>query len=78
MPLTISKNHIFFIIGDTTTIDSTEVVIFGLTNLMPLITVDLIRFPEFCSQYYKTIALFATIKCHKVSVKHKKKSKHSN
>lgn len=34
---------------------------------MPLITMDLIRFPEFCSQYYKTIALFASMKSHKIT-----------
>lgn len=53
--------------GENATIDSAAVVIFGLTNMMPLITMDLIRFPEFCSEYYKTISLFASIKSHKVS-----------
>lgn len=60
------SSYIFFS-GEEATIDSGQVVIYGLTNLMPLISMDLIRFPEFCSQYYRTIAMFAETKSHKVS-----------
>lgn len=43
-------------------------MIFGLTSLLPLITMDLIRFPEFCTQYYKTIVMFAETKTHQVTI----------
>uniref|UniRef100_A0A336M8C7 Exportin-4 n=1 Tax=Culicoides sonorensis TaxID=179676 RepID=A0A336M8C7_CULSO len=48
-------------------IDSSQVVIYGLSNLMSLISMDLLRFPEFCSKYYQTIALFAESKSHKIT-----------
>lgn len=61
------KVYMYIFSGEEATIDSGQVVIYGLTNLMPLISMDLIRFPEFCSQYYRTIAMFAETKTHKVS-----------
>ncbi|XP_063703188.1 exportin-4-like [Culicoides brevitarsis] len=48
-------------------VDAGQVVIYGLTSLMPLISMDLIRFPAFCNQYYQTIAVFAESKSHKIT-----------
>lgn len=62
----LSKN--FFEFTDTaSTIDSSEFVIYGLTFLMPMITTDLLKYPNFCLQFYQTISFFVETKSHKVS-----------
>lgn len=45
---------------------STEICIFGLTHIVPLITMDLIKYPELCLQYYSTITSFIEEKSHTV------------
>ncbi|KFB50065.1 exportin [Anopheles sinensis] len=37
---------------------ASDVIIYGLTSIVPLITADLIRYPELCYQYYITITNF--------------------
>ena len=41
---------------------ASDVCIYGLTNIVPLITADLIRYPELCYQYYITITSFVDSK----------------
>uniref|UniRef100_A0A182WDZ0 Exportin-4 n=1 Tax=Anopheles minimus TaxID=112268 RepID=A0A182WDZ0_9DIPT len=49
---------------------ASDVCIFGLTNIVPLITTDLIRYPELCYQYYITITSFVDSKPHVVPALH--------
>uniref|UniRef100_A0A182TAG4 Exportin-4 n=1 Tax=Anopheles maculatus TaxID=74869 RepID=A0A182TAG4_9DIPT len=49
---------------------ASDVCIFGLTNIVPLITSDLIRYPELCYQYYITITSFVDSKPHVVPALH--------
>uniref|UniRef100_A0A182N2V3 Exportin-4 n=1 Tax=Anopheles dirus TaxID=7168 RepID=A0A182N2V3_9DIPT len=49
---------------------SSDVCIFGLTNIVPLITADLIRYPELCYQYYITITSFVDSKPYVVPALH--------
>ncbi|XP_059607910.1 exportin-4-like [Phlebotomus argentipes] len=65
----LSKN--FFELTDSAnTIDSSEFVIYGLTFLMPMITTDLLKYPNFCMQFYQTIRFFVETKSHKVCTLH--------
>ncbi|XP_055531872.1 exportin-4-like [Wyeomyia smithii] len=43
---------------------SSEICIFGLTHIVPLITIDLIKYPDLCQQYYSTIRSFIEEKSH--------------
>lgn len=47
-------------------IDTAEVVVYGLESILPLITPDLLLYPNFCLQYYQTITFFLETKSHKV------------
>lgn len=48
-------------------IDAAEVVVYGLESILPLISPDLLLYPNFCLQYYQTITFFLETKSHKVS-----------
>lgn len=69
----LSKNFLDFG-GDSPTseaasqmhIDTAEVVVYGLESILPLITPDLLLYPNFCLQYYQTITFFLETKSHKV------------
>lgn len=69
----LSKNFLDFG-GDSPTsndanqiqIDTAEVVVYGLESILPLITPDLLQYPNFCLQYYQTITFFLETKSHKV------------
>lgn len=70
----LSKNFLDFG-GDSPTsseqqmhIDTAEVVVYGLESILPLITPDLLLYPNFCLQYYQTITFFLETKAHKVGV----------
>lgn len=45
---------------------ATEVCIFGFQYIMPLITLDLLKYPTLCCKYYQTITFFVETKAHKV------------
>uniref|UniRef100_A0A7G3ART2 Exportin-4 n=1 Tax=Lutzomyia longipalpis TaxID=7200 RepID=A0A7G3ART2_LUTLO len=47
-------------------LDNSECVIYGLTFLMPMITTDLLKYPNFCLQFYQTIKLFVEAKSHEL------------
>ncbi|GAB0097174.1 LOW QUALITY PROTEIN: exportin-4 [Sergentomyia squamirostris] len=65
MNVLLSKN--FFEFSDAAgLIDSSEFVIQGLTFLMPMITTDLLKYANFCLQFYQTIRFFVETKSHKV------------
>uniref|UniRef100_A0A182XJT6 Exportin-4 n=1 Tax=Anopheles quadriannulatus TaxID=34691 RepID=A0A182XJT6_ANOQN len=49
---------------------ASDVCIYGLTNIVPLITADLIRYPELCYQYYITITSFVDSKPYVVPALH--------
>lgn len=49
-------------------IDTAEVVVYGLESILPLITPDLLQYPNFCLQYYQTITFFLETKSHKVDI----------
>ncbi|XP_035899089.1 exportin-4-like [Anopheles stephensi] len=49
---------------------ASDVCIFGLTNIVPMITSELIRYPELCYQYYITITSFVDSKPHVVPALH--------
>ncbi|EDS27103.1 exportin [Culex quinquefasciatus] len=49
---------------------SAEICIFGLTHIVPLITVDLIKYPDLCLQYYSTITSFIEEKSHVIPSLH--------
>lgn len=68
----LSKNFLDFG-GDSPTgdanqiqIDTAEVVVYGLESILPLITPDLLLYPNFCLQYYQTITFFLETKSHTV------------
>ncbi|XP_058826827.1 exportin-4-like [Topomyia yanbarensis] len=44
--------------SDESNAQSSEICIFGLTHIVPLITIDLIKYPDLCLQYYSTITSF--------------------
>lgn len=46
--------------------ETAEIVIMGLTYLIPMITADLLKYPDFCLQYYKTLIFFIETRSHKV------------
>ncbi|XP_055625763.1 exportin-4-like isoform X3 [Toxorhynchites rutilus septentrionalis] len=50
--------------SDDSNAQSTEICIFGLTHIVPLITIDLIKYPDLCLQYYSTITSFIEEKSH--------------
>lgn len=59
---------LIFLIDDENNIEETaEIVIMGLTYLIPMITADLLKYPDFCLQYYKTLIFFIETRSHKVS-----------
>lgn len=41
-----------------------DIVVYGLTNLLPLITMDLLKYPELCIQFYKTLTFFVETESH--------------
>lgn len=47
-------------------IGTAEVVVFGLQNILPLITSDLLLYPNFCLQFYQTITFFFETKSHTI------------
>ncbi|XP_058055043.1 exportin-4-like [Anopheles bellator] len=49
---------------------ASDVCIYGLTNIVPLITAELIRYPELCYQYYITITTFVESKSYVVPTLH--------
>lgn len=49
-------------------INATEVCIFGFQYIMPLITLDLLKYPTLCCKYYQTITFFVETKSHKICV----------
>lgn len=53
--------------SDETNAQSSEICIFGITHIVPLITIDLIKYPDLCMQYYSTITSFIEEKSHIVS-----------
>lgn len=53
---------------DEHAINAAEVCIFGLQYIMPLISLDLLKYPTFCCKYYQTITFFVETKSHKVCV----------
>lgn len=42
---------------DGTTIVASEVSLFGLNFIMPLMTMDLLKYPKLCAQYYRLLVL---------------------
>lgn len=66
----LSKNY-FDIDGndeEDNPINAAEVSIFGFQYIMPMITLDLLKYPTFCCKYYRTITFFVETKSHKVCV----------
>lgn len=64
-------NHFFLfvrhILEDVeSTIDATEVCVLGFQYIMPLITMDLLKFPTLCEKYYQSITVFIEAKSKKV------------
>lgn len=45
---------------------ATEVCVFGIQYVLPLITLDLLKYPTLCGKYYQTITFFIETKSHKV------------
>lgn len=45
---------------------ATEVCVFGIQYILPLITLDLLKYPTLCGKYYQTITFFVETKSHKV------------
>lgn len=64
----LSKN--FFDVEDEEeqNVNATEVCIFGFQYIMPMITLDLLKYPMLCCKYYQTITFFVETKSHKVCV----------
>lgn len=66
----LSKNY-FDIDGndeEEQSINAAEVCIFGLQYIMPLISLELLKYPTFCGKYYQTITFFVETKAYKVCV----------
>lgn len=62
----LSKNY-FDIDGtdeEENALSATEVCIFGLQYIIPLITIDLLKYPTLCCKYYQTITFFVETKSH--------------
>lgn len=59
--------------SESTTVDAAEVCVFGFQHVMPLITMDLLKYPELCLTYYQTITFFIESKSHKVIYIHIRK-----
>lgn len=56
--------------SDETNAQSSEICIFGITHIVPLITIDLIKYPDLCMQYYSTITSFIEEKSHIIPTLH--------
>lgn len=52
--------------GAVMSISATEVVLFGLTVIVPLMDASLLQFPSLCSQYYKLIAFISELRPDKI------------
>ena len=55
----------FFILTETASTDETvnaaEVCLYGMNIIMPLMTLELLKFPSLCLQYFRTITLVCEI-----------------
>lgn len=47
--------------AEDVSVTAAEVALFGLNFIMPLITVDLLKYPTLCAQYYRLIVLISDI-----------------
>lgn len=47
-------------------VSATEVVLFGLTVVIPLMDTSLLQFPSLCTQYYKLLAFISELRPDKV------------
>ena len=47
-------------------VSATEVVLFGLTVIVPIMDISLLQFPTLCSQYYKLLAFTSEMRPDKV------------
>lgn len=47
--------------NEDVTVTAVDVSLFGLNFIMPLITVDLLKYPDLCAQYYRLIVLITDI-----------------
>lgn len=56
----------FLIATGDATVSATEVVLFGLTVVVPLMDVSLLQFPSLCNQYYSLIAFVSELRPDKV------------
>lgn len=45
--------------GDDASVNAADVALFGLSFIMPLITIELLEYPSLCTQYYRLIALLS-------------------
>ncbi|XP_055593707.1 exportin-4-like [Uranotaenia lowii] len=59
-----------FVGSDDNNLQSSEICTFGLTHIVPLITIDLIKFPDLCFQYYCTITSFIEEKSYIIPTLH--------
>lgn len=57
-------------LDDNSNAQLSEMCIFGLAHIVPLITVDLIKYPDLCQQYYSTITCFIEEKTHLIPTLH--------
>ena len=48
-------------------VSAAEVCLFGLNIVMPLMTLELLKFPSLCLQYFRTVTLVCEIYPEKVS-----------
>lgn len=46
--------------------DAAEVCVVSLQSIMPMITLDLLTYPDLCTKYFQTITFFIETKVHKV------------
>lgn len=59
-----------FVGSDETNAQTSEICIFGITHIVPLITIDLMKYPDLCLQYYSTITSFVEEKSHIIPTLH--------
>ncbi|XP_018330487.1 exportin-4-like [Agrilus planipennis] len=54
------------VLVEEVTVSAVDVALFGLNFVMPLMTLDLLKYPSLCAQYYKLIVLISDIHPDKV------------
>ena len=56
--------------GEEQAVSAAEVCLYGLNIVMPLMTLEMLKFPSLCLQYFRTVTLACEIYPEKVSLKY--------